>query len=135
MSPDGVRTVQRSWVVLRRRRAAMLRALAGRFVSPAGVGIAPDERAAWLFDAVAALVELLPSPSQLEARACALGSTWPDSGTHPTFALEGRAWMAAAAECSPEWTPAIDAAWRQAWLLLSDVLAVETLAPFSDECR
>jgi len=135
MSPEGVRSVQRSWAVLRRRRAPMLRALTARFATHASDVMAPVERAEWLFDAVAELVELLSSPSRLEARARELGATWPDRGSHPTFAVEGSAWMTSSAACSAEWTQGTDAAWRQAWLLLSDVLAVETLAPFGDECR
>ena len=135
MSPDDVRTVQRSWVVLHRRREPMLLALTRRFASHPVAAAGGADRAQWLFDAVAALVGLLSSPSQLEARACQVGALWPISGSHPSFAVEGCAWMASAAECSPAWTPAIDRAWRQAWMLLSDVLAAETLAPFSDDCR
>jgi hypothetical protein len=113
----------------------MLRALTAQFTTGTIAGIPPAERAEWLFDAVAELVELLSSPSLLEARARQLGATWPDAGSHPTFAIEGSAWMASSAACSAEWTPSADAAWRQAWLLLSDVLAVATLAPFGDDCR
>ena len=52
--------------------------------------------------------------------------------TAPSFAVEGAAWLAAAADCCPAWCDADAAAWRQAWLLLSDVLAVEALSPFAD---
>ena len=60
----------------------------------------------------------------------ALGETWPDPLVAPCFATEGRAWLGAAAECQPSWSPSFETAWRQAWLLLSDVLAAESLSPF-----
>jgi hypothetical protein len=134
MSPDGVRTVQHSWTALHRQRESMLLALTRCFDDQPAIGFDPGARAEWLFDAVAALVGLLAWPSRLEHCAGRVGSSWPAAGGHPTFAVEGRAWMAAAAECHPAWTPDIETAWRQAWLLLSDVLASETLSPFSDGC-
>ncbi len=134
MSPDGVRTVQHSWTALHRQRESMLLALTRCFHDQPAIGFDPGARAEWLFDAVAALVGLLAWPSRLEHCAGRVGSSWPAAGGHPTFAVEGRAWMAAAAECHPAWTPDIETAWRQAWLLLSDVLASETLSPFSDGC-
>ena len=89
-------------------------------------------RAAWLYSAVDELVALLASPSRLAERACDLGQSWPDASCAPCYAVEGRAFMSAAAELVPSWSDATDAAWRQAWLLLSDVLAAETLSPFAD---
>jgi hypothetical protein len=82
--------------------------------------------------AVDELVGLLPVPSVLAARARDLGTSWPEPLTAPCYAVDGRAWMAAAAACSPSWTEATASAWRQAWLLLSDELAAETLSPFVD---
>jgi hypothetical protein len=135
MSPDGLCTVQCSWSELCTRRAEVLDALAHAYHLRGSVDIAPSVLAGWLFGAVEVLVELLPSPSRLEACARAIGATWPVPGTHPTFAREGRAWLDAAAACTTGWTEVTDRAWRQAWLLLSDVLAAETLSPFADDCR
>ena len=39
--------------------------------------------------------------------------------------------MSAARKACPDWTIVEDRAWRQAWLLLSDVLAEESLSPFA----
>jgi hypothetical protein len=91
------------------------------------------ERARWLLSAVEQLVDLLPAPSLLADRARDLGATWPDPCTAPCFAIEGSAWMGAARDCAPTWTESTEAAWRQAWFLLSDVLAAETLSPFTDD--
>lgn len=135
MTPDDLRTVQRSWLDLRRRRASLITELACRFDQAGPSAIAPSTRAEWLFGTVAELVELLAAPSQLAERACDLGKTWPDARTAPSFGLEGRVWMAAACACLPTWNRKVELAWRQAWLLLSDVLAAETLSPFSDGWR
>jgi len=133
MTPDDLVTVERSWLELRRRRALLLAELTRRFdAAPASTAPAAV-RAAWLLGAVEELVGLLPAPSHLAARARDLGGTWPDPRTAPCFAVEGRAWMGAACECQPGWTDRTEAAWRQAWLLLSDVLAAEALSPFCDD--
>jgi hypothetical protein len=94
--------------------------------------MAAARRAGWLLSAVEDLVGLLPAPSRLAARARELGDTWPDPLNAPSFGVEGIAWMQAADDCLPTWTARTEAAWRQAWLLLSEVLAAETLSPFSD---
>lgn len=132
MTPDDVRTVQDTWAELRRRRAALLDELTCCFAADGPAVIAADLRAGWLYSAVDELVGLLPAPSRLADRARDIGGTWPDPLTAPCFAIEGRAWMAAAGACLPTWSEKIELAWRQAWLLLSDVLAAETLSPFAD---
>jgi hypothetical protein len=131
MTPEDVCTVQRSWSELRRRQAPLLAGLTRRF-DAAPSSVAGANRASWLVGAVDDLVDLLPAPSRLATRARALGETWPDGCRAPSFSREGRAWMATAAECLPTWTEAIESAWRQAWFLLSEVLAAELLSPFSD---
>lgn len=131
MTPDDLRTVQRSWASLAPRRAELLPALARQFTC---VGIPPADaavRAGWLLCAVGELVDLLPVPSQLATRARALGETWPDPRTAPSFAVDGQAWLAAAAACLPSWSGEVTDAWRQAWLLLSEVVAAEALSPFA----
>ena len=133
MSPDDLTTVQRSWSELRRQRDSLLAGLTRRFdVAPASP-LAAAVRAAWLLDAVEELVGLLSAPSSLAERARALGETWPDPLIAPSFAIEGRTWMGAARECLPTWSERTELAWRQAWLLLSDVLAAEALSPFADD--
>ena len=47
-------------------------------------------------------------------------------------AVDGTAFMAAAAACAGRWTRTTESAWRQAWLLLADELAAEALSPFAD---
>jgi hypothetical protein len=132
MTPDDLTTVQRTWSQLRRRRDALVAALTRRFDAVGPSPIAPPIRARWLVGAVEELVGLLSAPSDLATRARDLGETWPDPLTAPCFGIEGRAWMGAAGECLPTWSAHTEAAWRQAWLLLSDVLAAETLSPFAD---
>ena len=133
MSPDDLTTVQRSWSELRRGRDPLLAALT-RCLDAAPISSLPaDVRAAWLLDAVEELVGLLSAPSRLAERARVLGETWPDPLIAPSFATEGRAWMGAARECLPTWSERTEVAWRQAWLLLSDVLAAESLSPFADD--
>ena len=43
--------------------------------------------------------------------------------------------MDAARECLPSWSDRTEAAWRQAWLLLTEALAAETMSPFADGPR
>ncbi len=133
MSPDDLSTVQRSWSELRHRREPLLAGLTHRFdVAPASP-LAAAVRAAWLLDAVEELVGLLSAPSALAEHARALGPTWPHPLVAPSFAIEGRTWLGAARECLPTWSERTESAWRQAWLLLSDVLAAEALSPFADD--
>ena len=133
MSPDDLSAVHRSWSELVRRRDPLLAALTRRFEAAPASSLAAGVRAAWLLDAVEELVGLLPAPSRLAERARVLGESWPDPLIAPSFAIEGRAWMGAASECLPTWSERTDIAWRQAWLLLSDVLAAESLSPFADD--
>jgi hypothetical protein len=133
VTPDDIRVVQGSWAALRDRRRLLVAELTRRFdcCSPAPVPSA--QRAVWLLDAVAELVGLLTCASRLGDCARQLGQTWPDPLTAPSYRVEGRAWMGAAAATLPAaWSERTEAAWRQAWLLLSEVLAAETLSPFAD---
>ena len=54
----------------------------------------------------------------------------PQPSSAPTFVLDGTAWMIAAREVSAGWSDCLERSWRQAWLLLSEVLANESLPPF-----
>jgi hypothetical protein len=89
-------------------------------------------RALWLVDAVDVLANLLREPSALAGQARQLACSWTNPCVAPNPDVDGKAWIAAAASCAPEWSPAIERAWRQAWYLLADVLAAETLSPFGD---
>lgn len=132
MTPEDLSAVQGSWTEFIRVRGPLLAALSRHFEPVAQSPTAAAHRASWLFCAVEDLVGLLAAPSRLAARARDLGDTWPDPLTAPSFAIEGRAWMRAAAECVASWSQDLEASWRQAWLLLSDALAAETLSPFTD---
>ena len=133
MTPEDLTAVQRSWAQLSLLIAPLHAELTRRFEAAEPSAIPAATRAEWLLSAVGELVGLLAAPSRLADRACVLGETWPDPCTAPSFAVEGRAWLGAARRCLPTWSPATEAAWRQAWLLLSDVLAAETLSPFTDD--
>jgi hypothetical protein len=135
MTPDDLRIVERTWSELRRRRDPLLAGLTRRFEAAAPAPIPPAVRASWLVGAVEELVGLLSAPSRLAARARRLGETWPDPLAAPSFGVDGHAWMAAAGACLPNWSERTEAAWRQAWHLLSDVLVTETLSPFPGEGR
>jgi hypothetical protein len=132
MTPDDLFVVDVSWSQLRRQRQALLAGLAVRFDSVDRATIPAEVRAVWLVDAVEELVVLLATPSRLASQARLLGETWPDPCSAPSFAVEGQAWMASARDCLPTWSDATESAWRQAWFLLSEVLAVEALSPFAD---
>ena len=130
MSPDDLAAVDRSWSAMRERRADLVSRLEASFARiepPALAG--PCSR--WLVDAVSELVGLLTAPSRLGERARRLTDTWPVAGRAPTFAVEGRAWMAAAREICPSWSAQVELAWQRAWLLLSEELAEESLSPFA----
>jgi hypothetical protein len=133
MTPEELRLVQDSWRQVLLEREAVQAVLTRRFRQVVATSKDAAERACWLFRAVEELVELLPAPSRLEQHARHLGDTWPDPVVAPSFAIDGQAWMFAAASCVPGWTPGVERAWRQAWLLLSEVLAAETLSPFAGE--
>jgi hypothetical protein len=133
MTPDDVCTVQQSWVELRRVQASLINELSRQYDAAASPSsLLPDLRAAWLCVAVDELVGLLPAPSALAARARVLIESWPEPLSAPCFAVDGSAFMAAAAACAGRWTPTTESAWRQAWLLLADELAAEALSPFTD---
>jgi len=134
VTPDDLRTVQRSWAQLRLGRAQLVGVLTDRFALVASP-IPPEIHAAWLVDAVDELVGLLAAPSQLATQARRLGATWPDPLTAPSFGVEGQAWLAAADECLGDWSERTAEAWKEAWFLLSDVLATEALSPFVDQPR
>lgn len=130
MSPEDLATVADSWAQLRLRREELTDRLATSYVCNCSHEAA-HRRASWLVGAVAELVDLLTAPSQLAIRARELAEHLPEPGSAPTFLLDGNAWMTAARETSPAWTDFTEHAWRQAWLLLSDVLANESLSPFA----
>jgi hypothetical protein len=133
MTPDDVGTVQQSWLQLRRVQASLITELTRQYDAAATPGsLLPDLRAAWLCVAVDELVDQLRSPSTLAARARVLIESWPEPLSAPCFAVDGTAFMAAAAACAPQWSKSTEAAWRQAWLLLADELAAEALSPFND---
>src|SRR5262245_5883948 len=136
VAPEDIQVVQHSWAQLRARRGLLVAALSLRFqAAGASTHRAAELRAEWLVRAVEELVELLAAPSQLAQHARALGDAWPDPLTAPSFAVEGRAWMRAAHECNETWSDDVEAAWREAWVLLSDVLAAEALSPFTEVPR
>src|SRR5262245_28289879 len=130
VSPEDLCTVDRSWAELRYRQGELVARLESTFRS-AGATDAAAARARWLVYAVGELVDLLAAPSRLGERARLLAASWPLPGTAPTFDVEGQAWMRAAEAVGPSWTDGTEQAWRHAWLLLSDVLADETLSPFA----
>jgi hypothetical protein len=130
MCPEDLTDVRESWTELRVRRGDLIDRLAVSY----GAVITPEvaqQRARWLVDAVAGLVDLLTTPSQLADRARELAQTMPAPCSAPTFFLDGNAWMSAAGDVCPTWTDRSEHAWRQAWMLLSDVLANESLSPFA----
>ena len=128
MSPDDLATVNRSWAELRPAGDALVDRLTVAFAASSTVARA---RAAWLVEAVAELVGRLPTPSELCVRAHELACSWPDPLQPPSFRIDGTAWLGVAREVCPTWTIGDELAWRQAWLLLSDVLAEEALSPFA----
>ncbi len=133
MTPEDLTRVQSSWTNFVHARTRVLAVLAEWFEPVARPTFSAARRAEWLFEAVEELVDLLSAPSCLADHARRLAQTWPDPRRAPCFAIEGRAWMGAASACLAEWSPSLERAWRQAWLLLSDVLAAETLSPFCDD--
>ena len=134
MTPDDLAVVGHSWAELRLRGDDLVDRLAGSFcvVAPPD---AARQRARWLFDAVEELVDLLTAPSQLGARAQQLFATWPDPCSSPSFRVDGQAWIDAARDVGQAWSDSDERAWRHAWLLLSDVLAEESLSPFAGPPR
>jgi hypothetical protein len=131
VSPDDLATVRCSWAGLASARPELIEVLAAVLSNDVDVLEEAPQRAGRLVEAVAELVELLPTPSRLGQRARELAETWPDGGPSPSFRVDGQAWIAAATACDPRWTAGTAQAWRQAWLLLSEVLAEDVLSPFS----
>lgn len=129
MSPDDLATVDRSWAQLDGRRDQLLEHLETRFAATDAQRAVV--RARWLVDAVSELVGLLSAPSRLGGRARALALTWPITGAAPSFGIEGRAWLHAVRCVDHCWNERTEDAWRQAWLLLSEVLAEQSLSPFA----
>ena len=130
MCPEDLADVGESWAALRAHRGDLIDRLAvsyGAVMPPE----AAEQRARWLVGAIAELIDLLTTPSRLADRARELAETSPAPGSAPTFLLDGNAWMSAAGDVCPTWTDCSEHAWRQAWLLLSDVLANESLSPFT----
>ena len=129
MTPGDVSLVLDSWTQLRERSEMFLGVLTRRFEAEQRSTAAPS-RAAWLVQVVDDLIDLLCEPSRLAERARPLATSWPDVTAAPSAHVDGRAWTAAAAVCLPAWSPGVEHAWWQAWLLLADVLATEILCPF-----
>ena len=130
MCPEDLAAVVESWTELQFRREALIDRLAASY----RVVLSPQtaaQRACWLVDAVAELVCLLTAPSQLAARARDVAATFPQPSAAPTFVLDGHAWMIAARQVSGYWSDCLEGSWRHAWLLLSEVLANESLSPFA----
>jgi len=129
MTPDDLLLVRRSWTQLRRRRRLFLErleAVLGRCGEPASAGAS----ACRLVEAADELLDSLATPSDLAGRARVLAAAWPSTTPLPRLGVEGLAWRQAAADVCPSWSPADDAAWHRAWLLLADILAEDALAPF-----
>ncbi len=130
MSPEELVEVRRSWADLNHREAELVEHLQASFRSVDPPSLAAP-RARWLVAAVADLVGLLAAPSRLGERALRHAVRWPVPGAAPSFRIEGQAWLRAAGDACPSWTDETERAWRQAWVLLSDVLAEESLSPFA----
>lgn len=130
MSPEDLALVGETWTELQHCRREIVASLGESYGAVLADEVA-EQRARWLVDAVSQLVNLLSAPSQLADRARQLAQSLPGSVTAPTFVLDGNAWMIAARETCPTWTDRCEHAWRQAWVLLSDVVANESLSPFA----
>jgi hypothetical protein len=130
MSPEQLALVCESWADLSTRGDSIADRLAQSYgaVVPAEMAA---QRARWLVHAVTELVGLLTSPSLLAGRARELAQSLPASDIALTFTLDGNAWMCAGRDLCPLWTEPCEQAWRGAWLLLSDVVANESLSPFA----
>lgn len=134
MSPEELAQVSETWTEMQHRRGQIAASLGEMYSAVLAEAIA-TERARWLVNAVSELVTLLSSPSQLGDRARELAHSLPGADTAPTFVLDGSAWMIAARDACTTWTDSCEHAWRQAWLLLSDVLSNESLSPFAGPSR
>lgn len=130
MCPEDLAAVVDSWAELQLRMNELTDLLAAAYDAVLPPHVA-QQRARWLVDAVAELVGLLAAPSQLAARARDVADTVPQPSSAPTFVLDGNAWMIAVHEVSAGWSDCLERSWRHAWLLLSEVLANESLSPFA----
>jgi hypothetical protein len=129
MTPDDLAMVRRSWTELRRRRAIFLERLEaalGALTEPATAA----GRAGRLVEAADELLDALATPSDLARRARTLAAAWPPTMALPRLDIDGVAWRRAASEVCQAGSDSDDAAWHRAWLLLADVLAEDSLAPF-----
>lgn len=131
MSPDDLATVRCSWAALVPAAPQLVEVLADVLANDVDVVEEAQPRAHRLVEAVAELVDLLATPSRLGQRARQLAESWPDGSPSPSFRVDGQAWIAAATFCDPRWTAGTEQAWRQAWLLLAEELAEDSLSPFS----
>ena len=131
MSPDDLATVRCSWAALVPAGPQLVEVLADVLANDVDVVEEAQPRARRLVEAVAELVDLLATPSRLGQRARQLAESWPDGSPSPSFRVDGQAWIAAATFCDPCWTAGTEQAWRQAWLLLAEELAEDSLSPFS----
>jgi hypothetical protein len=131
VSPDDLATVRCSWAALAPAGPQLIEVLGDVLANDVDVVEEAQPRARRLVEAVAQLVDLLATPSRLGQRARQLAERWPDGSPSPSFRVDGQAWIAAATFCDPCWTACTEQAWRQAWLLLSEVLAEDALSPFS----
>jgi len=130
MSPEQLALVCESWADLRTRCDSITDRLAQSYSTVIELDQA-GQRARWMVHAVTELVGLLTSPSLLADRARELAQSLPASAIALTFTLDGNAWMNAGRDVCPVWTESCEQAWRGAWLLLSDVVANESLSPFT----
>jgi hypothetical protein len=131
VSPDDLATVRCSWAALAPAGPQLIEVLGDVLANDVDVVEEAQPRARRLVEAVAELVDLLATPSRLGQRARQLAESWPDGSPSPSFRVDGQAWIAAATFCDPCWTASTEQAWRQAWLLLAEELAEDSLSPFS----
>ena len=129
MTPDDLVMVRRTWAVLHRRRAEFLEQLDAALGANT-CSTSAGEHALLLVDVADVLLDALETPSQLKERVRALAVAGSTEAALPCCGTDGSAWRrAASAVCTP-WSPDDDTAWKHAWLLLADVLAEDSLAPF-----
>jgi hypothetical protein len=131
MTPDDLAAVHRSWTQLRAQRAEFQ----GRLEDVFATRLHPDTsaaRARHLIEAADELVGLLATPSRMAMRARAAAASWGPVAGPPDIDGDGAAWLQAASEVCSMWSSDDEVAWRRAWLLLGEVVAAETLAPFTD---
>jgi hypothetical protein len=129
MTPDDLVMVRQTWAVLRRRRAEFLEQLEAA-LDASTCSTSAGDHARLLVDGAEALLDSLETPSQLRARVRALAVAGPPEAALPCCGTDGSAWRRAASVVCAPWSTDEDTAWKHAWLLLADVLAEDSLAPF-----